>query len=99
MVREAGNASIALENVTSWHFNLLNSVARGVVKCEIQINWHNDRFPNQPEMGHPLVNTKAALRKSQLHFQAMTNLVKRSFVCIFTAIKPNGLFKGSNSFE
>ncbi|CDS40514.1 plexin a4 [Echinococcus multilocularis] len=59
VIRSGGNAT-GLEDAATWHHNLLNFVTWGVVKCEIKIHWHNDRLPNQPELGHPLANLEAA---------------------------------------
>ncbi|KAL5113085.1 Plexin-B1 [Taenia crassiceps] len=59
VIRNSGNA-IGLGDVASWHHNLLNFATWGVVKCEIRIHWHNDQLPNQPRLGHPLVNLQAA---------------------------------------
>ncbi|KAL5962337.1 Plexin-A4 [Taenia solium] len=59
VIRNSGNAT-GLGDVTTWHHNLLNFATLGVVKCEIRIHWHNNQLPNQPKLGHPLVNLKAA---------------------------------------
>ncbi|VDM33483.1 unnamed protein product [Hydatigera taeniaeformis] len=59
VIRSSENG-IELEDVTTWHHDLLNFAMRGVVMCEIRIHWHNEQLPNQPKLGHPLVNPEAA---------------------------------------
>ncbi|KAM7541407.1 hypothetical protein Aperf_G00000026232 [Anoplocephala perfoliata] len=55
------SGAMASNDSPAWHPDLLKFASRGLVKCEIAINWHNDRMANQPELGHPLVNSKDAL--------------------------------------
>ncbi|VDN99308.1 unnamed protein product [Rodentolepis nana] len=49
---------------SGWHPNLKDLTGGGLLRCEIAINWHNDRSTNQPKLGHHLVNSQTALCKN-----------------------------------
>nr|CDS31189.1 plexin a4 [Hymenolepis microstoma] len=94
-LKGASNSVESTKYASGWHPNLTDLTGGGLMRCEISINWHNDRLTDQPKLGHHLVNSQNSLLEvyncslMAVHCDSCLALPRR-FSCAWCSIVAGG---------